>query len=187
MKYDYFIGMLKYHQTTRIRAFNGPQQTNPEHVPDAFALLIPDIISILTENFNEFCGLDQGIVIFGLQPASRMIASNIPLEQERFIDGFQIDYHLCCTLDFFKVPMSQIDEADWHCTDSIVIDFTTGEVMDSDRLLSKLHYFLPEQGKLYGRIKKTALHTIWTIAKIKQSPDKSKGFLFNSVFMREVA
>ncbi len=192
MRYDYFIGMVRNHETSRIRSFSGSQQTNPEHIPAAFALLMPEVIAILKENFNEVCEADQGIVIFGLQPASGMIASNRPLELERFVDGLQLDYHFCCTLDFFKVPMSQIDKADdhWHCTDSVVIDFTSGEVMDSDRFLSKLHA-LPEAGKLYGCIKEDALEIIWTITKIKQAKargtEKGKGFLFNSFLMQEVA
>jgi hypothetical protein len=183
MRYDYFIGMVKHHETKHIRAYTGEQQTNPEHVPTAFALLMPEIISILNENFDDVCGLGHGIVIFGLQPASAMIASNIPLEQERFVDGLQPDYHFCCTLDFFKVPMSDInDSEDWNYTDSIVVDFTSGELMDSDRFLSKLH-FLPEQGKLYGRINKEALNIAWTITRIKQAKSKGKSLLFNHMIM----
>lgn len=185
MKYDYFIGMVKHHQTTRIRAFSGLQQTNPEHVPAAFALLMPEIFSILNEHISDICNTDEVMVIFGLQPASRMIASNMPLEKERFIKGLQPDYHLCCTLDFFKVPMQQIESSDaWSCTDSVVVDFTSGELMDSDRLLAKLHAS-SENGKLYGCIREDALDIAWTIAKIKQAKEKGNGFLFNTCLMQK--
>lgn len=185
MTYDYFIGMVKHHQNTRIRAFSGVQQTNPEHVPAAFALLMPEIFSILNEHLDDICDMDEVMVIFGLQPASRMFASNMPLEKERFIEGLQPDYHLCCTLDFFKVPMQQIESNDaWSCTNSVVVDFTSGEVMDSDRLLAKLQVS-SESGKLYGRIKEDALDIAWTIAKIKQAKETGKGFLFNTSLMQE--
>lgn len=184
MNYSYFIAMVKHHETQHIRAYTGEQKTNPEHVPAAFALLMPEIISIFNDNFNDVCELGQGMVIFGLQPASAMIASNKPLEQERFIDGLQPDYHFCCTLDFFKVPMDQLDGSEaWSCTDSVVIDFTSGELMDSDRFLSKLH-FLPEQGKLYGRINKEALNIAWTITKIKQSKSKGRNSTFNHTVVK---
>lgn len=172
MKYDYLIGMVKQHETSRIRAFNGPQQTNLESVPDAFALLIPEIIRILNRNLNEICDPDQKVVIFGLQPASGMITSSQPFEKARFIKGLWLDYHFCCTLDFFKVKISEGYEAhNWHCTDSVIIDFTSGEIMDSDRFLAKLEG-ISDKNKLYGHIKEDLLNMAWKIANIKQPKDR---------------
>lgn len=178
MTYDYFIKMVKHHQTDRIRAFSGSQQANPEHVPTAFVLLMPEIIAVLNENLETICEPEQVMVIFGLQPATRMIASNKPLEKERFIEGLQPDYHLCCTLDFFKVAVDHMGSESWNCTDSIVIDFTSGEIMDSDQLLAKLNLD-SKPGKLYGHINEDALEIAWTIAKIKQQKNSGKGFSFN--------
>lgn len=181
MNYDYFIGMVKHHETNRIRAYRGTQQTSPEHVPAAFALLMPEIISIINFNFSEICKPEESIVIFGLQPASAMIASNQPLELGRSIEGLQPDYHFCCTLDFFRTTTIEPHQnEEWVNTDSIIVDFTTGQMMDSDRFLAKLH-FLPKQGKFYGRISKEALNIAWTIIRIKQAKSKNKGLLFNNI------
>lgn len=187
MQYDYLMGMIKSHETRRIRAFNGTKQSNPEPIPAAFALLMPEIMAILTKSLNDLCEFDQGMVIFGLQPASGMISSNSPLEHERFIDGLPLDYHFCCTLDFFKIKLGQTDKNTiWGHTNSIVIDFTSGEVMDSDRFLSKVHFFA-DQGILYGRITKKALDIVWTIAKIKQTQQQHKELFFNELVVKAVA
>ena len=98
----------------------------------------------------------------------------------------------CCatkTSPPIEIPLDQIQQADtnkdyWHCTDSVVVDFTSGELMDSDRFLSRLN-FQPPQGQSYGYIKEDALDIAWTIAKIKQAKEKGVGFLFNNMQVRE--
>lgn len=177
--------MVKHHETRRIRAFRGEQQGSPEHIPSAFALLMPEVISALNDNLEDICTQDEALVIFGLQPASAMIASNLPLEKNRSIDGLQPDYHFCCTLDFFKVSLEECNNIEsWTSTDSVIVDFSAGEVMDSDRFLAKLHG-LPQAGTIYGNISAEALEIAWKIVRIKQAKNKSNHFLFNNFIMEK--
>lgn len=189
MRYGYFTEVIKNLETRRIRAFIGPQQSSPEHISSAFMVLMPEIFSILNENLDKICPDDQCIVIFGLQPASGMIQSSLPQEQNRFVKGLPPDYHLCCTLDFFKIQMDDMLNAkncveNWTCTDSVIIDFTEGSVMDLDRFLSKINK-LSEHGLLYGLITSANLQVAWSIYKLKRNKanrttkKKSREFLCN--------
>lgn len=174
MKHEYLIGKIKQYQTPRIRAYEGGVNSKPEQVPAAFALLIPEIFAILSVNLDNICEPSEGLVIFGLQPASTMLTSNAPMELKRSIPSLQPDYHFCCTLDYFIVPLGELDKTHhWQKTHSIIIDFTSGKLMDSDRFLAQ-HCIEPITGKEFGEISQEALDIVWTIAKIKQCSQSAK-------------
>ena len=59
MDYEYFIGMLKNYETARVRAFRGEKNSTIERVPNAFALMLPEMISILDRNLDHRFGQFQ--------------------------------------------------------------------------------------------------------------------------------
>ncbi|MEM1244230.1 MAG: hypothetical protein AAGG80_05355 [Pseudomonadota bacterium] len=168
MDYDYFIGMIQNYETDRIKAFRGDTHTAFERIPNAFVLLIPEIINLLSKNINKLCQPDQGILIFGLQPAGGMIASDQPIDLKRTIEGYQANYHFCCTLDYIAAPLAELETyKEWHNTQSIVIDFTAGELMDADHYAARLSQ-QRSQGTILGRINGRALAQVWAIYNLKK-------------------
>jgi hypothetical protein len=169
MDYHYFINRIKHHETDRIRAFRGARRTKPEQIPDAFALLMPEIIKILQLNISRICPTGMGMVIFGLQPAGGMSVSNRPQLLNRRVKGQSNKSHFCCTLDYVLSPMEKIGVSEgWDHTHSIVIDFTSGEIMDCDRYHSQL-FNKPETGVLFGRINNYTLNIVWKVVHIKEN------------------
>jgi len=169
MHYDYFIGMISQYETDRIKAYRGHSYRVTNTIPDAFGLLVPDIIQTLDSNIHSLCQPDQNIVILGLQPAGQMLESKRPQQLKRTYDREHESRHLCCTLDFQIVPAAdEMAHHDWQKTYSVVIDFTAGEIMNDRAYLAKLA-MLDIPGVIYGRLNAESLKLAWRIANIKSA------------------
>lgn len=169
MHYDYFIGMISQYETDRVKAYRGASYRVANTIPDAFGLLVPDIIQILQHNIQVLCQPEQMIVILGLQPAGQMLESKCPLELKRTYDQDNKSRHLCCTLDYLIVPSETKDcHHDWNKTHSIVIDFTAGDIMNDRAYLAKVA-MLDIPGVIYGRLNAESLKLAWRIARIKNA------------------
>jgi hypothetical protein len=69
--------------------------------------------------------------------------------------------HFCCVLQYFLTP-KPFFQHDFNNkkTQSLIIDFTTGLIMDNQLYFSKL-FSLPEQGLVYGNLNQATLKTVW--------------------------
>lgn len=166
MKYDYFMGMVKQYETDRIKAFPGKSATATEHIPSPFALLMQNVINILNENIQALCKVSEKLVIMGLQPACQMIQSSQAHQLNRYFDDGDPNKHLCCTLDYL-VDDKQSDSHEWQQTNTVIIDFTAGEVMDQRAYLQRLA-LCQDDGYIYGDIKPDLLQTAWQIFNIRR-------------------
>lgn len=184
MHYDYFIGMIKAYETDKITAFQSQKYNTSNAIPDAFALLIPDVVNLLSKHIDELCESHQRMVIFGLQPAGAMLTSNQPLASKRTLNlkGFQADFHFCCTLEYFLTSAEDIDSStNWSQTYSLVLDFTSGEMMDTEQYIKRL-FSDKTEFQIIGRLPERTLKIVWHIANIKQAQKaKAQDYLLGSV------
>ncbi|MBS0359290.1 MAG: hypothetical protein JSS53_08485, partial [Proteobacteria bacterium] len=134
----------------------------------AFGLILNEVISILNNNLKYLCQEDEGIVIVGLQPAGCMIRSQKPEMLKRYIDQELRDTHLCCTLEYLIRPIHQLNDVlHWNHTQSVIVDFTSGLVMDNEQYLAQLNLG-KKVGMTFGRINSDILRTTWQIIKIRR-------------------
>jgi hypothetical protein len=181
MHYDYFIGMIKNHETDRVKAYCGRSQSTLERIPSGFGLLLPEIITILNNNIDKLCPPGKGIVLFGLQPATMMIASNEPVSLNRYLKDYTPDYHFCCTLEYMVVDLDEIENfTAWEQTHSVIVDFTSGRIMDAAEYMSLLQadlYAEGDSGQVYGKMNAYSLSLAWAIVQIKQGEPSTKPLL----------
>jgi len=174
MEYDYFIGMIKHYETSRVKAFRGQAQSASHAIPNAFGLLLDEVVQILHRNLPSLCQQQEGLVIFGLQSAGSTIKSNKPFINNRILDHGHPDNHFCCTLEFSIVPRTLLkQDVDWEETQSVIIDFTTGIVMDKEQYLAQLQQApnAVEQGKILGHLNKDILDIAWGIVRRQNKTD----------------
>jgi hypothetical protein len=165
MTYDHLIALLKQHQTLRIKAIAFPQSCTPNQIPDAFGQLLPDIIKLLEAHIEQFCGNEHVLVLFGLQPGSISFTSDYPVQLNRILDNQQPHIHLCCTLAYLTSPQHQLEQLQsWQGAQNIIIDFTTGTVMDGDRYFSQV-FSEPLKGIVYGMLDNSKLASAWELVK----------------------
>lgn len=166
MKYEHFIKTLKQCQTPRIRAVAFPKSCSPHKIPEVFAALIPHIIKLLEEHIAHFCQTNyQILVLFGLQPSSININTSVPITLNRIINRQQPTNHLCCSLTYLVVSKKEFENINsWQGAQAIIIDFTTGLVMDGKHYISLL-FNEPSKGIIYGELNKNILTEVWAMAK----------------------
>jgi hypothetical protein len=162
MKYDHFINVLRKHQTPHIKAVAFPESCAPNKIPESFAALLPDIIELLETRIQQFCTkTHQILVLFGLQLGSMTVNSNIPLSQGRIINDQQPTNHLCCSLSYLVVQKNELQHIQsWHGAQTIMVDFTTGLVMDAQQYVSLL-FSEPSTGITYGKLNSGKLARAW--------------------------
>lgn len=166
MEYNYFIGMIRQYETARILAYRGQHYRVTNDIPEAFGLLIPEIINILEKNLDKLCKPDENIVVMGLQPAGQMIESSKPITLKRYLGKESSPQHLCCTLDYMVVKSNDSLQTEWGHTESIVIDFTAGALMNDKAYLSQLNVQkIP--GEIYGSISSDSLSIAWKAARLR--------------------
>jgi hypothetical protein len=163
MTYNHFICILKKHQTPRIKALALPKSCAPHKIPQSFASLLPDIIELLEKHIHYFC-LDahQILALFGLQPTSVTINTDMPINANRIINEQEPTNHLCCSLTYLVTSKLELEHIEsWQDAQTIMIDFTSGLVMDGPRYMSML-FGGPLAGIAYGNLDHTKLAKIWT-------------------------
>jgi hypothetical protein len=162
MIYEQFIGALREHETPHIKALSFPESCSPKKIPDAFLSLLPQIIKILEKQLTKLCKLNQVVALFGLQTAPIAIKSTLPVTSKRIINIKNTEHHLCCSLSYLITSAENFNHIkSWEGAENIIIDFTSGEIMDSDYYIAKLSNGAPKRNHLYGALDASHLDAAW--------------------------
>lgn len=162
MEYQEFINVVLANQTSRVRALNIPESSNPSSIPNVFGALIPEVIQIIESHFEELSEGKPKIYLFGLQNVGVTIKSNLPIHAGRIITKRAANNHLCCVLYYLPVNGEEELNADakWGGYKSVVLDFTYGTVMDRNQYMS-FAMKTNSHGKIYGRLNAEKLASAW--------------------------
>ncbi len=162
MTYEQFIATLLKHQTYHVKALSFPESCSPKKIPDSVLTLFPAIIKILEKQVAKLCQLNQIIAVFGLQTAPIAINSSLPIISHRIIDRKQPKRHLCCSLSYMVSSANDFANIkSWKETENIILDFTTGEIMDGNYYMTKLSHRPAVKGHLYGVLDSSELNAVW--------------------------
>ena len=176
MKYKDLIGTLTAYQTPSIRAIAFPKSCAPDRLPDAFLSLLAGVVKILDAHRDQLCDTAKEVVVlFSLQHLSLNLTSDAPNLLHRKIDINRPTEHFCCSLEYLVLPKHQLNHvSSWQGAKSVVIDFTTGMVMDNDYYCCKLFNTKPT-GQVYGKLNYQTLRQAWrAISLPKKSIDKPR-------------
>ncbi|MBP6104766.1 MAG: hypothetical protein KA508_06910 [Gammaproteobacteria bacterium] len=126
MVYKDFIACVERHQTEKVRALYFESCCATTTIPDPILSSVPKLVQLLEKTEPPLCQKGQSIYLFGLQPCAMASHSDISRQ------------HLCCVLKYLLLDDGSHQPSDWSGEHNIVIDFSTGEVMDNQRYLSKV-------------------------------------------------
>lgn len=161
MKYDHFIETLKKFQTQRIKVISFPQSCAIENIPQEFDLLLSDIVHLLDKNITYLCNDNEIIALFGMQFGPPMLQSELPLTSNRIFNHKYPQEHFCCVLQYLVCASSTIASLQsWQGMQSIVLDFTSGLVMDGNCYIDKFHN-RSSDGIIFGEISHHKLSKTW--------------------------
>lgn len=161
MIYTDFIKHLRALETKHIRVLSFPSSCSESQLPENFSCLFPEILNILEQNISVLSPENKIIGLFSLQAAAGRISSSL----RKKLHCQAPDYHLCYVLNYLILPFSASNKyqvSDWDKYQSLVIDFTSGEVMDIDRYLFLSGYYGTE-GKIYGHLSANLLKKAWQL------------------------
>jgi len=176
MIYEEFIRCLKRLETTQIKVLSFPSSCTLTQLPEAFHTIFPELINILQNNFAEFCQQDEVMGLFSLQAAAGRIESPLPQQYNRIYFLEQPDCHFCCVLNYLILSAEKITKInDWKNYHSIVVDFTSGDIMTIEHYLFLTANY-PAEGKVYGQLNAELLEKTWQIAQLdfKRAPYEKK-------------
>jgi hypothetical protein len=180
MTYNEFIQLLETHQTANVKCLSFPGCSAPSPIPNEFMSLLPEIIKVLDNNIRTFCKEDQVLAIIGLQLGPPMMRSRTPEKLNRFIHKAYPHQHFCCVLQYMIVNRDDLENTTcWQGAQTLMVDFTTGDVMDGQRYIFRVLGDAPE-GTVYGTINDKKLAAVWqTIADNRQPYPLAKHPSFN--------
>jgi hypothetical protein len=163
MTYEQFIGTLRQHETLHVKALSFPESCSPRKIPEAFLSLLPKVIKILEKKAAKLCRFNNQVVaLFGLQAAPIAIKSTLPITSQRIINTRNPEYHLCCSLSYLVTSVEGFqDIQSWEGAENIIIDFTSGEIMNGNYYIAKLSQGKPKKTHLYGSIEASHLDAVW--------------------------
>lgn len=162
MKYQNFIAQLKQYETAHIKTVAFPGCCTMDEIPDVFASLLPEIIQNLENNLLSLCAQNQVLAVIGMQIGPPMLESIAPLELKRIYSKQNPSQHFCLVLQYLLLTPEQLEQdiESWYGSETLMIDFTTGKIMDAEYYLS-LMLNKPVQGICYGQLSKDKLDDIW--------------------------
>ncbi|MDX2164900.1 MAG: hypothetical protein SFW07_05745 [Gammaproteobacteria bacterium] len=160
MDYQDFVGALSDCQMDNIKVQAVKDMCYSSPLPKAILPLFQDILSILQTTTTLFTKKEK-IIIFGIQFTAVTLESNQPLVLNRVYNRKSPKAHLSCSIQYVKTRISDVAITDAAKNiETLVIDFTLGEVVDTNYYLSKvMHKNLG--GTLYGLIKNEKLSSTW--------------------------
>lgn len=139
MVYEDFIACVEQHQTNKVKALYFKSCCATTALPHPILASIPTLVQFLEKTEPSLCQKGQSLYLFGLQPCA--MASPPDTAQP----------HLCCVLKYLLLEEGKHKPSDWSEEHNLVIDFTTGEVMDSQHYLSRV-FDQASQGISYGML-----------------------------------
>lgn len=163
MNYCHFIKTLESHQTKSVKAVALPESCGMMQIPSIFSQLFPNIFKIIQLNIKKLCDKDEIVAIFGLQASFTPIVSSLPKQLNRVISDESPGCHFCCNLNYLSIKPRQCQKINsWGNAKAIVVDFTSGAVMDANRYLYKI-FNKGDAGIIYGWIDRELLEKAWGI------------------------
>ena len=162
MKYQDFIAIVKQHQTAQIKTVAFPGCCTMDEIPDVFASLLPEIIQILADNLPSLCAENQVLTVIGMQIGPPMLESVMPLKLKRIYNADYPTQHFCLVLQYLLLTSEQLQQGvdSWYGSETLMIDFTTGKIMDAEYYLSlMLNNTL--KGICYGQIAEQQVENAW--------------------------
>lgn len=161
MVYQDFIRCIEQHQTARVTALAISESCSMQSIPKVILSLIPNMIEILDKKHHHFSANNEIIAIFGLQPCLLAIKSEFPKTSKRIINKERSDNHLCCVLKYVSLSREQLaKQSTWLTSHDLIIDFTTGNLMDHQYYLSQV-IPLSAQGTIFSVLDNANLHAVW--------------------------
>lgn len=161
MEYQRFTKIVKQQNNNRVKALSIPSSCATTQIPTSFSTLLPDIINIMHDNIKTLCEETEVLALFGFQVTSIPLTSELPQKLNRSIDENNPDFHFCCNLSYLALKTKQLKSVKtWNNAKSIVVDFTTGTVMDATQYLHQILEKGPE-GNILGHLDQTLLDFAW--------------------------
>lgn len=161
MEYQHLIENLELHQTERIKIASFPNSCATTNIPKTFTLLFPNIMQIINSNITKLCKKHEILAIFSLQHSFIPIISPLPKKIQRIMYPEHTDWHFCCNLNYLTLQHDQLKNVtSWENPKAIVIDFTSGLVVDPSQYLSQV---LQQEanGVIYGCLNQQSLNQAW--------------------------
>ena len=151
MEQDTFYETLTGSQTERTKVLLLLSSRAAAGIPKVFTSTFPSIIANLTANLDKICrgAINHAptITLFDLQVPVVAIWSELPQKLHRVIDARNPGQHFCRILRYYR---------------NLVIDFTTGEIMDDNQYLRRLN-LTKKPGMVLGLIDPVALSNAWQL------------------------
>ena len=151
MIYKDFIACVARHQTEQVKVLYFESCCSTTAIPNSILGLVPNLIRLLQEIQPSLCKKGQIMHLFGLQPCAIAPYSSEYKKADSRVHTQHSDPHLCCVLKYLLLYNHSHQPSTWSEENTIVIDFTTGEVMDNQRYLSLVFNHKPE-GISYGML-----------------------------------
>jgi CheY-like chemotaxis protein len=171
MEYKKFIQALEQCATLRLKPLSLPASCSLSRVPEAFSCTLSSIVAVLDANIDKICKNDeQSVAVFSLQPVSAIC--DLKPNPNRIINLENPEHHFCCSLGYLlqQKKTEKIYASSWSDSLNIIIDFTTGEIMDNECYFNKMK-ISKNPGVVYGNIDESQLIIAWNIFN-----KKSNGF-----------
>jgi hypothetical protein len=153
----------------RIAIYKGKMNSAMSEIPASFIQTLPEILKLMSRSLDLLCqDKNKGILIVGIRPCVSMIEEN-----DRS--------HFCCSLEFEIHPLKELHQIDKRThTFSVIINFSTGEIMNNDMYVNKLFIEYLKNAVIYGNIDSQTLSQCWkqanwNTANVYQSPVSNHG------------
>lgn len=159
MQYQTFINTIKCHETENVTALSYNDCCSLESFPPEFIPLLGEIVRLLDESKELICGeTNCKIAIIGMQIIPRWLASKTAYKTRTSGKN----YHLCYLISYLLIGHNQEKPRSWSHQETLVVDFTTGEIMDNDRYFS-LAFGESKRGCQLGTIPQKQLDIAWVM------------------------
>jgi len=134
----------------KITVYKGKMNTSISNIPSSFINVMSEILTILSKSFNLICvEKNKGILIVGLKPCVSMIEKNS-------------EQHFCCSLEYEVHPLNKLHQIDKRThSKSVIINFTTGEIMNENMYVNQLFKDYLKNALVYGSIESQKLALCW--------------------------
>lgn len=170
MKYEDLIRLMEKYQTVRVKSIYFQNSCATQRIPWSFSALIPNIIEIINSHIDLLCKENEIVAIFGLQPGPPALESDWPGLFNRTFDEKYPHDHFCLVLQYLMTTKANLPTlTTWSGSQNLMIDFTTGELMDEERYLAMLGHDYPIKGQLYGVLDHSDLIQAWSSFNKKSS------------------
>jgi hypothetical protein len=161
MKYKDFIRLIEQHQTPHIKPLAFPASCAIGSIPDVFGSFIPEILKIMETCHPTLSAGKPFLGVFGLQPVSMSLESEEPHRLSRIFDAQKSHQHLCYTIAYLPATAIELQHlTHWNGSDSLIVDFTRGHVLDKERYLFEL-FKIGNPGNILGQLNKIKLNLAW--------------------------